>query len=167
MSKISYNLRLLCNLQGNLFANYHELCFCSPYIFIRRFMNSNLAKRFDDQTILLEQSSTQSQVEELNEEYGTTSFGNPKTVDQECLFWVGYIYRYWANSRNIPSRYLIHKVKPDKLISRYNIYHSMDLDYAIDLIIEEEGLSFSEINQNKDLMQVINDYLDYLKDNKK
>lgn len=159
MSKISYNLRLLCNLQGNLFSHYRDFCSCSPYVFIRRFMNSNLSRRFDNQTILLEQSSNESFVEELNEEYGETKFGKPDIVKREPLYWVGYLYRYWANTRNVSSSILYANIKPDKLVQRYFIYHSMDLDYAIDRIIEEEGISFECAIGEKDIMEVIEEYI--------
>ena len=159
MSKMGYNLRLLCHLQGNLFSHYRDFCSCSPYVFIRRFMNSKLCRRFDDQTILLEQSTNETFVEELNEEYGETTFGKPDLVEREPLYWVGYLYRYWSNTRKIPSPILYSKIKPDKLVQRYFIYHSMDLDYAIDRIIEEEGISFETIIGEKDIMEVIEEYI--------
>ena len=48
MKKLDFNERKLCQLQGKLFEESLDKTHCSSLIFIRRFMSSNLAKKFDD-----------------------------------------------------------------------------------------------------------------------
>ena len=161
MKELTYNGKVLCKLQAQLFYNFAQYCTCSPYIFIRRFLCSKVAQRFDNTEILIENISLAGIVRELEEQYGETKFGNPNRVDKEVLYWVGYIYRYWSFTRDIPSRVLVQKVQPDVLISRYPIYHTMDLDYAIDRIIEEEKITFLDLRANKDILQLIEEYMEH------
>ena len=163
MRKNDYNCALLCRMQGKLFMNYADYEQCSPTIFIRRFMNSNVAKRFDSLEILLERSSNASIVREIDDQYGITRFGRPNTVGQEVLYWAGYVYRYWSFTREIPSKLLIQKVRPEELFKRYDIYHSFGLDYLIDRLSEELKVTFEEC-QKKDIMQIIEEFVNTYKD---
>ena len=142
MGSIDFNGICLCKMQASLFENYSDFCHYSPHIFVMRFMNSKLAERFDDMFILGEVSSNETFVEEINEQYGQSSFGNPHSISPEVLYWTGYIYRYWCYKYNISSKLLIQAVHPKMLFNRYFIFHSMDPDYAINRIIEEEGICF-------------------------
>ena len=142
MKNTGFNCNVLCKMQANLFYSYSDYANCSPLFFIRRFMNSNLAKRFDDYTILLDSSSNETLVDELNEQYGETSFGKPIPELKEALYWVGYLYRYWCYTFGVSSKNLVAKVHPKMLVDRYYLYHSMDLDYVIERISEEENISF-------------------------
>ena len=140
MKKADYNCTVLCKMQANLFFEYDNYESCSPTVFIRRFMNSDLAKRFDDYTVLLDISSNETFIQELNEQYGETTFGKTEPQLKEAMFWVGYLYRYWCFVYEIPSKKLIRYVNPKMLLDRYYVYHSMDLDYAIERICEEEKI---------------------------
>ena len=140
MKKADYNCTVLCKMQANLFFEYDNYVSCSPTVFIRRFMNSDLAKRFDDYTVLLDISSNETFIQELNEQYGETTFGKTEPKLKEAMFWAGYLYRYWCFVYEIPSKKLIRYVNPKMLLDRYYVYHSMDLDYAIERICEEEKI---------------------------
>ena len=156
MKKSDYNCVTLCRIQASLFYEYDSFTRCSPSVFIRRFMNSKLAKRFDDYTVLLDNSTNQSFVEELDEQYGPTSFGKI-SEDKEPMYWVGYVYRYWCYVYEIPSKVLINFVQPKMLLDRYHLYHSMDIDYAIERICEEESL---HIAPQKSIDEVLNEYIE-------
>lgn len=156
MGKINFLTKTLCLIQADLFENFSKYCKCSPYVFIRRFMNSKLATRFDNYYILGESSSVKTFIDELNEEYGESDYGNPLSVNPEILYWVGYIYRYWSIKYDIPSYQLFKYVKPKKLIDRYYIFHSMDVDYAIERIIEEDKIVFPK---KKSIDDLINEFV--------
>ncbi len=158
MREMTNNGLLLCRLQGGLFENYNNYSSCSPFIFIRRFMNSDLAKRFDDTTILLESSSNQTLIEEIDEQYGKTSFGKSKDDNKEMMFWVGYIYRYWSYIYEVSSKQLFSQVQPHLLMDRYELYHSMDPKYVIERICEEEEIY---IAPNKTIEEVLEAFLKY------
>ena len=140
MKKADYNCTVLCKMQANLFFEYDNYVSCSPTVFIRRFMNSDLAKRFDDYTVLLDISSNETFIQELNEQYGETTFGKTEPKSKEAMCWAGYLYRYWCFVYEIPSKKLIRYVNPKMLLDRYYVYHSMDLDYVIERICEEEKI---------------------------
>lgn len=140
MRKAGLNCIMLCKMQGNLFAHYYKYCDCSPLVFVRRFMTSKLAERFDDLTVLLEVSSEKTFVDEINAQYGITHHGKKTDKDEEVLFWTGYIYRYWCYVYEISSKKLVQHLNPGKLFRRYYLYHSMDLQYAIERIAEEEKI---------------------------
>lgn len=134
------NCMMLCKMQANLFTHYHKYCDCSPLVFVRRFMTSKLAERFDDLTVLLEISSEKTFVDEINAQYGVTHRGEKSEVETEALFWMGYIYRHWCYVYEVPSKLLVQYLPPSALLRRYFLYHSMDLDYAIERIAEEEKI---------------------------
>lgn len=160
MGKINYLTKTLCAIQANLFENFSKYSNCSPYVFIRRFMNSELATRFDNYYILGESSSNKTFMNELKEEYGDSNFGDPKSVHPEVLYWVGYIYRYWSIKYEIPSYQLYKYVQPRVLIERYYIFHSMDVDYAIERIIEEENITFPKRKTAIDLINELAEYIE-------
>ena len=164
MRKMDYNGIVLCKFQANLFKNFMKYASCSPSVFIRRFMNSMVAKRFDDLEVLRENISFVSVFNELDQQYGLTAFGDPNKVDPEILYWTGYLYRYWSYTREISSSLLYQKLKPEELFKRYYLYHSMDMDYVIERIIEEKELSFPEVNEKRTLEQILADFVEYYKD---
>ena len=159
MRKMDYNGLILCKLQASLFSDYRDLTPCSPNVFIRRFMFSHLAERFDDLLILIESSSNQTFVEDINNQYGETKYGCNVSFNKEVLYWVGYVYRYWCFIYEIPSSKLYQYVSPKMLIDRYPLYHSMDIEYVIERIIEEEKL---EIPLKKSLDDILKEYIDYI-----
>lgn len=54
----------------------------------------------------------------------------------EVLELAGYLYKYWISTRKEDPRE-IYKIAPIKLIAnRYGFYHTQDLDYVINDIIE-------------------------------
>ncbi len=52
MREIDHDGLMLCNIQGEMFRKSAERASCSSPIFIRRFMNSNVAKRMDATSFL-------------------------------------------------------------------------------------------------------------------
>lgn len=156
MKKMTNNGLLLCKIQADLFANYSSFTSCSSYVFIRRFMHSNLAKRFDDTTVLLDASNNETFINELIEQYGKTTFGKSNQIDKEVMYWVGYVYRYWSYAYEVPSSTLFMHVQPKLLIDRYKLYHSMDVEYLIERISEEEKIM---IAPNKTIAELLDEYI--------
>lgn len=158
MRKMTYSGIILCKMQASLFANYKSFSNCSPYVFIRRFMNSDLAKRFDDTTVLLESSCNETLILEVDEQYGRTAFGKNVSLDKDLLYWVGYVYRYWSYIYEVPSATLFQHVQPKILIDRYPLYHSMDVEYVVERICEEEEIY---IPPNKSLDDILDEFIKF------
>lgn len=133
----------LCSYQAVLFEQSIEQTNCSSKIFIRRFMNSNLAKRMDSVGFLFDSLAVSDAIDEVEDQYGASTYGAEKFSIEE-MHWIGYIYRYWAYVSGKTSKQLYKIVKPEQLRKRYFPYHSLDPQQAIDRIkeeIEPEGQS--------------------------
>lgn len=139
MREIDHDGLMLCNMQGELFRKSAEQVSCSSPIFIRRFMNSNVAKRMDTAGFLAESSSAESLFRELEEEYGESTYGTVK-YPPDVLFWMGYLYRYWAYTCNQPSSAIYRIIGARELSKLFAAYHTLDPGQAIERIMEAQGI---------------------------
>lgn len=126
----------ICSYQAVLFENSIEQTDCSSKIFIRRFMNSNLAKRMDSVGFLFDSIDVSDAIREIEEQYGASAYGVDKFTVEE-MHWIGYIYRYWAYVTEKTSKRIYKIIKPEQLRKLYFPYHSLDPQQAIDRIMEE------------------------------
>ena len=136
----------LCKAQADLFVSSLTLTECSSAVFLRRFMNSNVAKRMDKGSFLFESSTTESIMEELNEEFGETNYGTTKFSENE-LFWMGYLYRYWCYTYEKTSRQVYRIIKPTELRTLFFPYHSLDTAAAIERILEAKKCREEDLTQ--------------------
>ena len=128
----------LCRLQGDLFESSAKLCACSSPVFVRRFMNSELAKRFDDSSVLAEANTLRSMVAELDGQYGASGYGTTR-YDAETLYWMGYLYRYWSLAFKTSSKRIYKIIPARELSALYYPYHSLDPVQATERICEAKG----------------------------
>ena len=143
MRKISKDGVLLCTLQAETFEKSVEKMDTSSEIFIRRFMKSEIAKRFDNESILESNIQANDILELINEEYGISNYGSVKYTKNE-MFWIGYIYRYFAFTYNMTSAQIYKIVKPKELRDLFLPYHTMDPAQAIESILEAKGMLTDE-----------------------
>ncbi|MEE0706929.1 MAG: hypothetical protein UCH28_11195 [Adlercreutzia sp.] len=139
MREIDHDGLMLCNIQGEMFRKSAERASCSSPIFIRRFMNSNVAERMDTAGFLTESSSPESLFRELEEEYGESTYGTVK-YSPGVLFWMGYVYRYWAYTRNQSSSAIYRIIGARELSKLFAAYHTLDPGQAIERIMEAQGI---------------------------
>lgn len=135
MKQIDNTGSILCELQADTFVKAAEKLSCSSEIFIRRFMNSISAVILDSDYVLNEIMTPESIIEQINEQYGPSSYGQVKYTADE-LFWIGYIYRYFAYTYGISSTRAYRIIKPKELRQLYPAYHTMDCASAIERILE-------------------------------
>ncbi len=133
-----YGLKL-CRYQGELFSMSKEKVECSSPIFLRRFMYSDVAQRMDGEGFLYESIRQTDVIDEIDAEFGKSSYGKIKYENEE-LYWMGYIYRYWCYTHQISSKKLYKMMKPEELRKLYYPYHSLDPAQAIERMIEANGL---------------------------
>ena len=143
MRKISKDGVILCTLQAETFEKSVEKMDTSSEIFIRRFMKSEIAKRFDNESILESNIQANDILELINEEYGISNYGSVKYTKNE-MFWIGYIYRYFAFTYNMTSAQIYKIVKPKELRDLFLPYHTMDPAQAIERILEAKGMLTDE-----------------------
>lgn len=139
MRKIDEMGLKLCKMQADVFAASTAETKCSSLIFIRRFMNSQVAQRMDLGGFLFEACDVNQIFEEINTEFGVSSYGKEKYSEAE-LYWIGYIYRYWSYTHQKTSKQIYKFIKPKELRSLYYPYHSLDPAQAIERILEAKGV---------------------------
>lgn len=125
----------ICNYQAVLFEKSIEETKCSSRIFVRRFMNSDLAKRMDHAGFIYESLDICDAIKEIDNEYGESTYGAEKYSVEE-MHWIGYIYRYWAYVTEKSSRQIYKIIKPNELGKLYFPYHSLDPMQAIERMTE-------------------------------
>ena len=135
-----------CRFQGEVFQESAEICECSSAIFVRRFMNSHVAALLDQQLLWGVNLAPEDVFSQLESEYGPSSYGRVR-FDGEVLYWMGYLLRYWAITRNITSKALYKLVKPGELAGLFAAYHTLDPDQAIERISEAKGLPGKETEE--------------------
>ncbi len=146
MKKIDEEGLNLCTLQAEVFADSLTVAQCSSPIFIRRFMNSEVATRMDHMGFLLEACDVTSILNEVNAQYGPTSYGKER-YGREELYWLGYMYRYWAYTYEKSSKQVYKQIKPKDLRKLYYPYHSLDPAQAIERILEGNGSNEEDYTQ--------------------
>ena len=114
MIKLDRDGLSLCKIQGELFEKSITNVTTSSSIFIRRFMNSMVAKEFDSKDFLNETTSINDIYRSLEEEFGKSEYGSIK-FNSEVMFWIGYIYRYFSYTYNLSSKQVYKIIKPNEL----------------------------------------------------
>ena len=143
MRKIDENGLLVCRIQARAFELSLNGEYSSP-IFLRRFMNSNVAARMDKDGFIFEACYSRNILEEIEDEFGKTTYGREK-YSREEMYWMGYLYRYWAYTYQKTSRQLYRIIKPKDLRELYFPYHSLDPAAAIERILEARGLTEADM----------------------
>ena len=143
IKKINSDGLLLCELQAKAFENSIDKMESSSEIFIRRFMKSKIAKRLDNQSILDSNIQANDILTLVDEEYGATYYGSVKYTHNE-MYWIGYIYRYFAIACEMTSAQVYKMIKPKELKGLFLPYHTMDPSQAVERILEAKGLLMDE-----------------------
>ena len=121
----------LCDIQGRLFER--STTYASEG-FIRDFMNSEVAEHLDSPYNKLQWMGEEYLMDELKDEKKLDTDG--EKYSPEVLYWIGYLYRYWACTRGEKSK-RIYRQAPAKTMKRnYMAFHTFDPDVAIDDLIE-------------------------------
>lgn len=143
MKKIDRDGLLLCELQAKTFEESAEAVEMSSEIFIRRFMNSNVAALMDNNDFLQMNIQVRDVIERIEEEYGYLKYGSVKYSKNE-LYWIGYIYRYYSYTYELSSVQVYKTVKPKELRGLFLPYHTLDPAQAIERILEAKNLIMDE-----------------------
>lgn len=148
MKKISKDGLLLCKLQAEAFENSTDKMDTSSEIFIRRFMKSDIAKRLDNESVLESNIQANDILSIINEEYGESDYGSVIYTRNE-IYWIGYIYRYFAFTYEMSSAQVYKIIKPKELRGLFLPYHTMDPALAIERILESKGMIVDEDEELK------------------
>ena len=117
----------LCDIQGRLFELSKDL---GSETFIRAFMTSEVARHLDSPYNKLQWMGEEYLLEELMDEKNISKDGEKYSSD--VLYWIGYLYRYWACSRQESSKKIYQQAPARLLKQNYLIFHTFDPELAID-----------------------------------
>ncbi|MCR5499006.1 MAG: antitoxin [Acetatifactor sp.] len=148
MRKMDKDGLLLCDMQAKAFELSATAEDTSSEVFIRRFMNSDTAKQLDNMAVLQTNIQAADLLDLIDEEYGKSDYGSVKYTLNE-LYWIGYIYRYFAYTYDKTSVQVYKIVKPKELRGLFLPYHTMDPAQAIDRILEAKGLAYDGVDEEK------------------
>lgn len=121
----------LCDIQGRLFELSADHNYGSA-TFIKKFMNSPVAKALD---------STYNRMQWAGEEYlleeiiATTNNEIPHTGEvfsKDILYWIGYIYRYWHYYTDEDSSKIYKQAPVDVMKRNYLMFHTMSPSLAVE-----------------------------------
>lgn len=121
----------LCDIQGRLFELSTRY---ASEKFIRDFMNSEVAKHLDSPYNKLQWMGEEYLIDELNDEKKLSTDGEKYPPD--VLYWIGYVYRYWACTRGEKSKKIFRQAPAKTMKRNYLAFHTFDPDIAIDDLIE-------------------------------
>ena len=143
MRKFDKDGLILCEMQGQVFEMSIETTSTSSEIFIRRFMQSIIAKSLDSGDILQTNIQPKDIFERIVEQYGESKYGSVKYSPNE-MYWIGYIYRYFSYTYEKSSSQVY------KIIRKlFFAYHTMDPSQAIERILEAKGYPINEEEELK------------------
>lgn len=128
----------ICRAQANIFVASLSETSCSSAVFLRRYMNSEFARRMDEGSYLFESGSDKTAVSEIEEQFGKTDYGKAKYTEEE-LYWMGYLYRYWCYTHEKSSKQVYKIIKPQELRTLFFPYHTLDTAAAIERILEAKN----------------------------
>lgn len=145
--------RYLLDLQGSLFEQSGQMIQSGSAVFIRRFMYSTTARRFDACSIGLESDTVSSLIEDVNRQYGMKAYGSLVYSGEE-LRWIGSLYRYWAYCYEVPSRKIYTELSATALRDLYAECHAMEYEEVMDRIMERKGIrKMSQIEKGVIIMR--------------
>lgn len=151
MRKFDHNGLLIAEFQGKLFESSADLN-CSSPIFIRRFLHSNLLKKLDDYSI--PPFDLNESLKSIIEQFGDTSYGKEK-YSKSSLFWMGYMYRYIAYTREQTTDYVM-KIFPYKQMNDvFYSFHTQDPEWCVKNLLELNNISEDVFDKNKKLKKII------------
>ena len=117
----------LCDIQGRLFELSEKY---SSKDFIRTFMRSEVAANLDSSYNRMQWMGEEYLLEELTDEVSIDTEG--EKYGKEILYWIGYIYRYWAQLTGESSKNIYRQAPAETMKRNYLMFHTHDPEIAIE-----------------------------------
>ena len=132
----------MCDIQGRLFELSGKENIPSG-LFIKTFMNSEVAKGLDSTYNKLQWMGEEYLLEEVKDALQPKEAGRPSGVIEstahygdvlslDVLYWIGYIYRYWHYYTGEDSPKILKQAPVPTMKRNYMMFHTMDPIIAIE-----------------------------------
>ena len=153
MREFDHNGLLLAEYQAKLFEKSYELP-CSSAVFLRRFQHSNLLKRLDANNAALLSPNVMDGIDDITEQFGPTESGKVR-FSKDALFWMGYMYRYIAYTRDNSTPFIMRLFPYKQLNELFYTYHTQDPEWCVRSLLELHGLTEDYFDCNYRLKQAM------------
>lgn len=157
MREFDHNGLLLAEYQGKLFEKSEEMK-CSSPIFIRRFLHSDLLKDLDNNAFV--SLDVNEGIQRILEQFGDSSYGKEK-YSKAALFWIGYMYRYIAYTREQETGFVMKLFEHKQMNSVYYSYHTQDPEWCIKSLLDLNNTTESIFDNNFRLKNIIKKRANY------
>lgn len=107
---------------------------------------SQTSKLIDSTSILETNIQPKDIIELIEEEYG---------YSKNEMYWIGYLYRYFAFTYELSSLQVYKIVKPKELRSLFLAYHSLSPSQAIERILESKGMMYDDTVETKRQLEIL------------
>lgn len=107
-------------------------------------MNSDVAAHLDTSTFANEATAPDEAFDLIDKQYKPSTYGSERYSADE-LYWMGYLYRYWAYAYGTRSSNIYKKIGARDLRTLYPAYHTLDPAQAIERIAEARGFSLAPL----------------------
>lgn len=157
MKEFDHNGLMLAEYQGKLFEKSVELD-CSSSIFIRRFLHSELLNDLDNNKSI--SFDINEGIKSILEQFGDSSYGKEK-YSKAALFWIGYMYRYIAYTREQETSYIMKLFNHKQMNNVYYSYHTQDPEWCIKSLLNLNGMPEYTFDKNSRLKSIIKEKGNY------
>ena len=123
----------LCDVQGRLFVLSVMHGYGSEK-FIKIFMQSETAKALDSSYNCKQCFGEEYLFDEVIEMAGDIFKENDKVYPSECIYWIGYIYRYWHYHTNESSKEIYKQASAKVMKQNYARLHMMTSEEVIEVL---------------------------------
>lgn len=132
---LTLDQRQLCDIQGRLFVNSLKAGY-DPSSFIQTFMNSHSAAHLDDYYDRLQWAGEEYILEELEDE-NELKIGRDHRFNEDVMYWIGYLYRYWHYIKDEISRDIYKQANELIMEESYDGFHTLDPELAVERLKEQ------------------------------
>lgn len=153
MREFDHEGLLLAEFQGKIFEKSADLN-CSSPVFIRRFLHSNLLRNLDIGSSTLTSLDVNEGMQSILEQFGGSNYGKVK-YSKSSLFWMGYMYRYIAYTREQTTAFIMDLFKHQQMNDVYYTFHTQDPEWCIRNLLELNGLDEDAFDNNSRLKKII------------
>lgn len=153
MREFDYNGFLLAEYQTKLFEKSVDLN-CSSPVFLRRFLHSDLVNILDENDSTILPLDVNEGIKSIMGQFGDTSYGKNK-YSKSSLFWMGYMYRYIAYTREQSTSFVMKLFKHQQMNEVFYPYHTQDPEWCISNLLELNNLPEEYFDNNYRLKQVM------------
>ena len=126
----------MCEMQGEFFELSVERFKCSSFLFVSRFMNSDIAKRLDEIDDPYNFISPNNLISLMSINFPSMNAEIGNKIPAKVMKWIGYIYRAWSIIKRKESSIIYKSIKTEQLFSLYDSFHTFSPEYCVDRLEE-------------------------------